>query len=294
LPGDVFGPHLVLAQSEPVAMKSFAPIGSRDGAMERPSREERAVELNEQGVELVFRGSKPEGIAKIKQALAHDPANTTILYNLAGLYLAENRPQEAVAIMETALQREPGEATFLRRLAESALLANQMNIAVSAFEKLSQVEPQNGEALLKLGTLYAMQKRWEEAEDTLRNARKLLDVSDMRVLKNLANVLVVQAKYSEAVSLLQDIQAAENSAENEIALAIAYEGLGELPLAISHYREAQVLGEHGEDLAGHIARLEKLNLEGSALASDVRGASGSTSISESSSAPAAEPTGPTK
>ncbi len=220
-------------------------------------REKLAVELNEKGVELVMQGAQREGIAKIKQALAHDPANTTILYNLAGLYLAQNQSVAAMEVMEEALRLEPEEVTFLERMAESALLSNNVSVAVSSFEKLASIEKDNGEVMLKLGTLYAMEKEWAKAEESLLLAKEKLD-DDKRVLKNLANVYVVQSKYELAIPLLQQVRKQELSAENDIALAMAYEGLGDLPKAVLHYENAQAQGEKGEDLQRHIERLKSL------------------------------------
>lgn len=257
------------AQGEPISIKSFSAAKptaavARGGTAYAPSeksatfgRHEEALRLNEQGVELVMQGHQEHGIAKIKQALAHDPANTTILYNLAGLYLAQNDPLAAMEIMQQALQHEPKEVTFLERAAESALLANKLPVALEAYSTLAAIEEDNGEVLLKLGTLHAMAKDWSKAEESLLKAKEKLD-ADKRVLKNLANVYVVQSKYQEALPLLREVSSAEKSAENDIALAIAYEGLGDLANAIAHYKVAQNLGEKGEDLQNHILRLESL------------------------------------
>ncbi len=105
-----------------------------------------------------------------------------------------------------------------------------------------------------------MAKDWPKAEVSLKKAREKLE-NDQRVLKNLANVYVVQSKYEQALPLLREVSRVEKSAENDIALAIAHEGLGELQEAISHYKEAQLQGESGEDLQRHIQRLEELRIE---------------------------------
>ncbi|MCB0322071.1 MAG: tetratricopeptide repeat protein [Bdellovibrionales bacterium] len=250
------------AQSEPVSMRMFsAAQDAGRGALAADSvqplaRHERAVQLNEQGVELVFQGNQSGGVAKIKQALAHDPQNTTILYNLAGLYLAQGAHQEAMAMMGQALAHEPDDAAFLNRFAEAALLSKDLSAAVTAMERMAVVEPGNAELSLKLGTLYAMQKRWSEAETTLERAREALG-DDNRVLMNLANVLVVQEKYEEALPLLKIAQQQRPCAETAITLALAYEGLGRFREAVGQYREAKRYGEQGAELDAHIEKLEQ-------------------------------------
>jgi Flp pilus assembly protein TadD len=215
---------------------------------------EKAERLNEEGVGLVFKGKRQEGISKIKQAFAHDPHNTAILYNLAGLYIGEGDIYQAKLIMEKALEVDPDDVQFLSRYGEILIASRDFEQAVTVYQKILIAEPKHSGALVKLGAVYGMLERWEEAENSLREARKLRG-DDPGLLSNLGNILVVRKKYEEAVSVLEKSQALKPDPDTAVTLGIACEALGEKAKAVNHYKRARELGHKGENLEDHISDL---------------------------------------
>lgn len=219
------------------------------------SRERRAYELNEEGVELVFQGKRTEGRKKIQQALDYDPKNPTVLYNLAGLSLAESRPKDAIALMERAVELRPNDLAFLNRLAESHFADSNIVRALEYYEKIVASDPGYAEALLRLGTLYGMAKRWDKAEETLSRAVKL-HPKDTRALSNYGNILVLREKFDAAIEVLTRAQALKPTAENAVALGIAHETAGKKEAALRDYQSAKALGDKDPELDKHLAELD--------------------------------------
>ena len=118
-----------------------------------------------------------------------------------------------------------------------------------------EIDPGYQQALLRLGTLYGMQKRWDLAEAKLKEAAEL-EKNDARILSNLGSVLVVQKKFKEAVPVLVQAQVVKETPENCVALGIAHEALGQTEEAIKFFSQAKELGETNQgQLDKHIAEL---------------------------------------
>lgn len=216
---------------------------------------EKSMSLNEEGVELIFHGDHISGLKKLEAANELDSSNTTVLYNLAGLYIANGETKKAVQAMENAVKIQPKDLSFLNRLAESHFADSNIDSAVNTFERIVEIDPGYQQALLRLGTLYGMQKRWDLAEAKLKEAAEL-EGSDARVLSNLGSVLVVQKKFKEAVPVLVKAQAVKETPANCVALGIAHEALGETDEAIKFFSHAKELGETNQtQLDKHIAEL---------------------------------------
>lgn len=225
---------------------------------------DRAIDLNEQGLSLIFQGKRKAGLEIIERALTIDPNNTTVLYNVAGLYLTKGKPQKALEAIKRACELEPTEPSFLNRLAEAYLANRKVNEAISAYEKLAEIDPGFEKTLLRLGTLYGLQRRWGKAETTLRQAMEQ-DQGNPRILTNLGSVLRLQGKPEAAIEVLKQAQKAESdahagamqtSADIELTLALAHEDLENHKQALEHYLRVKELGVKVPDLERRIKALE--------------------------------------
>ena len=242
------------------------------------SKAGRSYRLNEEGVELVFKGKKLEGKRKIEAAIEHNPENATALYNLAGLELAASHPKEAIALMERALVIHPQDPAFLNRFAESHFANSDIKQAVAQYEKIVAVDPGFGEVMSRLGTLYGMLRQWEKAEDTLKKA-VAQHPKDAQALANLGNILVLREKFADAVEVLNRAQALKPGKENLVALGIAYDSLKQPDMALAKYREAKSLGDRDPELERHITELEQ-QLAGSPAAAKSVGSPSNTASTQ--------------
>ncbi|MFN8391966.1 MAG: tetratricopeptide repeat protein [Bdellovibrionota bacterium] len=223
-------------------------------SLNQEDKARRAFQLNEQGVELVFQGKRKEGQQKIQEALSYDPENPTCLYNLAGIELADSNTKKAIALMERAVALRPTDPAFLNRLAEAHFADSDLKGALKYYQQLVDLDPAYGDSMLRLGTLYGMLKDWDKAESTLRHATEI-HPKDVRTLSNFGSVLVLREKFAEAILILEKAQGIKPLPENDVALGIAYEAVGDRSKALKSYETAKARGDKDAELTKHIAEL---------------------------------------
>ncbi len=215
---------------------------------------EKSFSLNEDGVKNIVRGDRAKGESLIKQAIEVDPNNVTALYNLAGLYLAQGKPDDAIVAMRKAVALDPEEPSLLNRLAEVYFAQNDLDSAIDGYTKIIKISPGYEQSNFRLGTLYALKGSYPEAEKYLRLALKQYP-DDSRVLSNLGSVLVAAKKYNDAIVVLEKAHKQKESVESTLALAVAYESKGDKELAKRYFTEAKRLGSENRELSEHVQEL---------------------------------------
>lgn len=262
IPGGI---HKSYAQNaSAIQIKSFANSGNKtasiDGMLEKPvmqQRSERVVSsqsLNELGVQLIFQGEKEQGLQQLELAHQSDPKNAAVLYNLSGYYIAEKNYESALSSINTALELSPNDLQFLKRKAEALLPLGKFEDAIIVFQKVIEIEPSSGDCLSKLGALYGLLSKWEESENSLLQARNVLGDTPA-ILNNLASARLMLKKYQPAIEVLEVAQQRWPTADREITLGVANEGLGNYNQAIFHYKRAKELGATNKHLDAHIERV---------------------------------------
>ena len=204
------------AIAEPVPSTSLTPVRGVTAQKRAPvvatSPAQLAFRLNEEGVALILKGQRQKGFAKLQQALSYDPNNTTVLYNLGGLYLTSGKPKEAIEIITRAVALDPKDLAFANRLAEAHFANNDVDNACKHYQEIVKKDPAFDQALLRLGTIYGMQEEWAKAEEALRKALKL-GKHRTDAITNLSSILVVQEKHQDAISVIESLPKAERSHE---------------------------------------------------------------------------------
>lgn len=219
------------------------------------SSAQRAFHLNEEGVQLVFQGERQRGRKKLEDARSLQPKNSTVLYNIAGLDLAEGHAADAVKNMELAASLEPHDLSFMNRLAQAYFANKDLRKSAETYQRLVDQDPAQGEALLRLGTIYGMLRQWGKAEESLAKAAEV-QPEDAPTLVNYGNVLVLQRKYRDAIRVLNDAQRIHETPQVAVALGMAHEAIFEHHRALELYRKAKELGDEDANLDRHIASLE--------------------------------------
>jgi Flp pilus assembly protein TadD len=216
----------------------------------------QAKKLNENGVDLVLKSMPDEGIEAFKKGIELDPANSTLRYNLAGVYLSRGNVSSALVESNKSVELKPEDLSFLHRLGEVHFAAKNYEEAAKLFEKIASLNPEFNEVVFHLGTVYAMQQKWDEAENSLRRAREIYP-SHSSIDTNLANVLIMTHKFSEAAGLLEKVSLKEPSAKVNLALGIAYEAAGNDKKALLAYQVAKSLGSTDSQLDDRIMVVQK-------------------------------------
>lgn len=255
--------NLAVADNPPLtavslSKKSFLPSDQGRSEQDRSvnaTPELAAKRLNEQGVDLVLKSQPEQGIDAFKKGIELDPLNSTLRYNLAGVYLSRGEAAAALVEATKSVELKPKDLSFLHRLAEVHFAVKNFSEAAKLFEKIASLNPEFNEVIFHLGTVYAMQQKWPEAENMLRRAREIYP-SHSSIQTNLANVLIMTRKFSEAATILETVSHQEPSAEVNLALGIAYEGAGESKKAILAYQVAKSLGSTDPEIDARIREVK--------------------------------------
>lgn len=144
------------------------------------------------------------------QALALNPMNTQVQGALAQFYLDAGLPLLAHREVERILKKQPKEDDALNLVDEMEDMAKdkadvgeklfkekKYQEAMVLYQQAVELDPDNREYLDKLGTLYMLQLRMEEAEEVFDHLL-CLDTTDYYVRVSLIRVYLGQDKYREA------------------------------------------------------------------------------------------------
>jgi tetratricopeptide (TPR) repeat protein len=162
-------------------------------------------------------------IGAYKRAMALDPSAAEVPAELAGLYMRQNRINEAMTTAEQSLKIAPANAEAHRVLGTiyAALAESDSKPAAGASEA-----PANENATTAIGHL----------EAALRLA---VGEPDPNLLANLARLYVHTGAYDKAIPLLRDLVDRERGWQDGVSLLVdAYAGAGKNAEAIAWLEEA--------------------------------------------------------
>jgi tetratricopeptide (TPR) repeat protein len=146
----------------------------------------------------------------LKHALLLDSANPAYYTLLGTLYVQSDRPAHALDIWQRAAEREPQNALYHRERGRAHLQMGQTDDAKQAFvlaERLDKNDPElhflKGQTFEALGNLSLAAKAYASAIEN--------DGQELRYQRALAELCIRQGKWDEALYILRDAQAVNNS-----------------------------------------------------------------------------------
>jgi Flp pilus assembly protein TadD len=160
---------------------------------------------------------KPQAVAVLQQVALRNPKNNAVLAAY-GKSLAEvGRFQEAAEVLQNA--HTPARPDW-RVLSAQGAVADQLGDHTRAqgfYEAALKIQPDDPVILSNLGLSYALGRQLPQAETTLRLAAAQ-PRADARVRQNLALVLGLQGKFSDAETVSRQDLSPEEAAANTTAL----------------------------------------------------------------------------
>lgn len=163
-------------------------------------------------------------------AFAGIPQNALDFYQKGTAAAQKGNPKSAVEFLAKAVALSPNFIQALSELGLQYLKLGQMDKAAETFEALLKIKPSDSAAQLNLGIALFNQKKFEGAEQRLRQALKL---NGPTAHYYLGLTLVSLKRYPEAQAELE--LAIKNGGEN---LALAHKYLGGLYMAAHRKKEA--------------------------------------------------------
>jgi protein O-GlcNAc transferase len=121
------------------------------------------------GAVLVARGQVKEGIRELERALAIKPSDATAQTNLAMAYQQIGLPEKAIPLFQkletdARSQKRALPSHVLAAYARSLAATQKTGAAVTMMKAALGADSQNADLHDELGSLYAQQKRWAEAQ----------------------------------------------------------------------------------------------------------------------------------
>jgi tetratricopeptide (TPR) repeat protein len=130
------------------------------------------------GAVLVRMGERAAGIHELEKALAMKPGDASAQQNLALAWEQSGEPAKALpwfAKLEAASRNEkrPLQAEVLAAYARCLAAAGEHGSAIEKMQEAIAAAPRNGEWLDELGTIYAQQRNWSQAERAFNAALQI-------------------------------------------------------------------------------------------------------------------------
>ncbi len=136
------------------------------------------------------------------KAVALQPNSIAAVSGLVTLDIVEKKPQDARARLESLLSKYPNDPALLFLAGNSYLTMRDMTRAESLFKKVIELSPNNLDAYARLGRLYWIQNRLDEAraqyEEAARHQARPVAIKTL-----LALILQLQNKDDEASKLYE-------------------------------------------------------------------------------------------
>jgi tetratricopeptide (TPR) repeat protein len=212
-----------------------------------PTREDRAALDADYAPKMLN-----EDIAGDETMLAASPRDARLLSDLASLYLAAGRVEEATVQLERAVRIEPDSAAMHYELGTLLLKQQKLDQAAQEFRRAIALKADLSESHNNLGAIEFLRGDVAGAIDSYREAlRHRADNAEARY--NLGRALAAANRMGEAIAqytLALGISA--DDAETHAGLAAALAIQGDARSAVTHYREALRLDSN---LVGALADL---------------------------------------
>jgi len=280
-PGDVAGSKDPLASLD---IKSFLPgdIGRRleEGAAIRrrldmqaslrlapeapkstAERRRAAAKFSKMAAALRDAGQMAQSIQPLQQAIAANPDDTNLHFDLGLTLVRCFRHAEAVAPLRRAIELNPGFAKAYYTLAEACEALGANADAMAALRRAIACAPNFTDAHRMLGMLLHRSERLEEARESFRRAAATgRNTTIGSVCESF--VLTEEGKFAEAAEVLR--QALARDPTNYLAsttLGHALANLGDIDAAIAQFERALTLPDVPVNTWAALVQIKKLTEE---------------------------------
>jgi Flp pilus assembly protein TadD len=136
--------------------------------------EETAENLNDCAVSLAGEGNHSEAIACLKKALAMEPSNSVLWFNLSLSYRALGHREDAKNSLIHAAESNPLDADILDTLGVVLHELGEDESADAAYHAALEIEPGNGRIWNNLGVLRFGQENYADACKSFEKAVTLI------------------------------------------------------------------------------------------------------------------------
>jgi len=162
------------------------------------AEESPAAKEARSGLSLLKEGKTDEAIQAFEKAIALDPTNPTIQYNLGAAYERKDNLEKAISHFREAIKLKPDFGEAYLALGNGYLSQRNFDTpAIEALTKAAELLPGNYDAFYNLGVCYSNSGKYVEAEGAYRKA-VAINPQEPVAHYQLAMALLGQSKNAEA------------------------------------------------------------------------------------------------
>jgi putative PEP-CTERM system TPR-repeat lipoprotein len=224
--------RLDIAEKKPAdARKRFEAVISKD-----PKNEQALLAL----ADVMARTGAPpaEIVATLQRAVTANPQSVPSRLALIGFHLRVQDFKAALSTAQDAAATLRTEPRIIGALAQAQEAAGETNQAIETWNRLAALEPRSTVPLVRLAALFARQKDYAKAIDSLRRAQKLAP-GDPAITRDLVLAQLLSGKPDDALKEAKSLQ----TTMPKLAAGFALEGdvhtaTQQWPQAERAYRDA--------------------------------------------------------
>ena len=224
--------RLDIAEKKPAdARKRFEAVIAKD-----PKNEQALLAL----ADVMARTGAPpaEIVATLQRAVTANPQSVAARLALIGFHLRVQDSKAALSTAQDAAATLRTEPRIIGALAQAQEAAGETNQAIETWNRLAALEPRSTVPLVRLAALFARQKDYAKAIDSLRRAQKLAP-GDPAITRDLVLAQLLSGKPDDALKEAKSLQ----TTMPKLAAGFALEGdvhtaTQQWPQAERAYRDA--------------------------------------------------------
>lgn len=195
----------------------------------------------------------PEAIKAYSQYLDFDPFNDSAWYNLGLIYSRESEHAKALDAFEYAVAINDEMPVYLISLAHTFASLENYTKAISLFDELLEVDEHNTSALCSIGECYEKLGKWDIAAAFYEKTVEL-DPENAEAYFGLAVVMMETNKLFESLAFVKKaLKYDDVNSEYWYGLGKVYHKLGSATEAINAYQKALELEEDDVDSMAGLA-----------------------------------------
>jgi|Deesub1362A_J573_1020465.scaffolds.fasta_scaffold01945_5 Tfp pilus assembly protein PilF len=146
-----------------------------------------------------------------KKALRYDPANPSILNNIAYMYIKLNNPSMANKFAREALKIKSDYIPAMVNLSIGLAMEGEYDMAEEVLQRALRIDEHNRDAILNLAILYERQKRFDTA---MEYYSKLADFGDINGNLGMARIYEKRHEYDKARAIYRKLISSQDIDKN--------------------------------------------------------------------------------
>ncbi len=196
---------------------------------------------NNMGNVYLSTGKYPQAIVFFKKAIELNPNFKYAYYNLGLSYKQLNMSDSSIYFFKMMLTFEPGYVNAIQEIGMGFFQKAAYDSAEKYFRIVMQAMPQDANAVNNVGSVYLNMKKYPQAIEQFKKAITL-NAGYMSSYSNLGRAYYFSGQYNEALAtFLKEVQLDPKTARDIPFIALTYQKLGNMPMALQYEAAAKRL-----------------------------------------------------